>query len=83
VLFILIPLAWLALTTFFVVLCRTAASADARLATAAAQPHSRTVRPGLVVWEDRRNLAHGARRSWHPARSCSTRRRRFVAHDVR
>jgi hypothetical protein len=56
-LFILIPLIWLAIATFVVILCRGAASADAMLLTSVEQARAR-----IACAADPHR---GARRAWH------------------
>ena len=56
---LLIPIAWLTVAAFFVILCRMAARGDEALALeqAAAPPRRRTALAGLVLWEDAPMLA--------------------------
>jgi hypothetical protein len=55
-LFILIPIAWLAIVTLVVAICRMAARGDAiQLGVTDRRP--RVVGDGLVIWEDPRELA--------------------------
>jgi hypothetical protein len=55
-LLILIPIAWLAVVAFFVMLCQMAGRGDAAMLPRASAPrhHGRTPRRGLTIWE------HGA-----------------------
>jgi hypothetical protein len=53
-LLILIPVAWLALVAFFVILCQTAARGDAATMASTATSHAsaRAPRRGLRLWDD-------------------------------
>jgi hypothetical protein len=52
-LFILIPVVWLAIAALFVALCRTAARGDAALTTTPKPGTPSTAFAGLVLFEDR------------------------------
>jgi hypothetical protein len=74
-LFILIPIAWLAVLTLFIAVCRIAARGDTLTAPVAEQS-PRAVSDGLVVWEDPFEVAlQDKRRRKH-------RGRRLAAHGI-
>jgi hypothetical protein len=50
-LLILIPVGWLALVAFFVILCQMAARGDAALAPVSTRPRPRRSRSGLTILE--------------------------------
>jgi hypothetical protein len=90
-LFILIPVAWLTVASFFVVLCQMAARADAPEQAATESAPTRA-RAGLLVWDVPSPSAAytgadgpGARRHLREAhaRRAVTPRRRTVAHGAR
>jgi hypothetical protein len=51
-LLILLPTAWLAVVTFFVVICQMAARGDAVAAPAPRPPGGRLLKRGVRVWEN-------------------------------
>ena len=85
-LFILIPIAWLAILTLFVAVCRIAADADAERASLPRSP-SGPIGVRLVLSRAPSALAAQARRPHrrHPlqTRRPTPRRRRVAAHGIR
>ncbi|HYB24339.1 MAG TPA: hypothetical protein VED41_11105 [Solirubrobacteraceae bacterium] len=78
-LFLLIPLAWLAIVALVVILCQSAARSDAAPAQVVQAPMS-SPRPGLVVWELTRERRGGGRHKGAEGRRARSRR---LAHGVR
>jgi hypothetical protein len=88
-LFVLITIAWLAVATLFVALCRMAAGADAAPASIVDAPPTQ-VGEGLLVWELRTTRASDATRhrqrrceSLQPRRPSVGRRQRIAGHTTR
>ena len=93
-LFVLIPIAWIAVVTLLVVLCRAAARADV-IPAPTAETYPRSASHGLVLWEApptptlatnwtlhdiaRRREAGPPPTRWNP----SLRKRRIAAHGIR
>jgi hypothetical protein len=82
--FILIPVAWLAVTALVVAVCRAASRGDtepALVIEATAHP----LRPGLVVWEQASGTARSRRqfRRPEPRHGARTRSQRLSAHGIR
>ena len=96
-LIVLIPIAWIAVVTLLVVLCRIAARADATPAPAAESNH-RSISGGLVLWgspptptlatdwtlhDITRPRQAGAARPPLTRGHPSPRKRRLAAHEIR
>ena len=75
-LIILIPLAWLAVLTLFVAICRMAALGDAT-PVPVAEWSSRRIGDGLVVWEDPSEVALMDQR-----RGKTRREQRLATHGI-
>jgi hypothetical protein len=88
VLLILLPTAWLAVVTFFVVICQMAARGDATIRPAVPPTDGRMLRSGVRVWEDgpvlhaHDHASHVFRRL-AAARNTRTARRASGAHGRR
>lgn len=83
-LFILIPLAWLAIVALFIAICQSASRGDAEPVRVIDAP-SHSLRPGLVVWEE----SSAAARVWRPLRrprrqdGSRVRSRQHAGHAIR
>ena len=67
-LLLLIPILWLAIAAFVVVLCRMAARSDAALVECAETSRGRVFLPGVLIWRDAPELAaHDMRGASRPS----------------
>jgi hypothetical protein len=71
-LLILLPIAWLAVVMFFVVICQLAARGDAIVKPARAPSRGRLLRPGVTVWDDAATLRSHGRASHVDRRQAGT-----------
>jgi hypothetical protein len=79
VLFVLIPLAWLAIVTLFVALCMAASRSDAH-PTLVIEASDRALPSGVVLWEEARRERPLRRPQLRAGRRVRSRR---LAHGVR